>query len=96
MDINDWDMGQNVYLSQLVENVNNVGGVLNIIDLRVYNNVGGGKYSINTIAQPLLDETTGQIDLMGQYTLFGQSNAMFEIKYAEKDIRVRIKESGEI
>ena len=38
-DINKWDMGDNIYLSQLVENINNVAGVLNVTDLRVYNKV---------------------------------------------------------
>ena len=52
MDINKWDMGDNIYLSQLIENINNVGQVLNVIDLRVYNKVGGEKYSVNEIAQP--------------------------------------------
>lgn len=31
MDINKWDMGDNIYLSDLVENINNVAGVLNVI-----------------------------------------------------------------
>ena len=91
MDINKWDMGDNIYLSQLIENINNVGQVLNVIDLRVYNKVGGEKYSINEIAQPYLDEDTRQIDLLGLYTLFGEPNAMFEVKFPNQDIKVRIK-----
>ncbi len=91
MDINKWDMGDNIYLSQLIENINNVGQVLNVIDLRVYNKVGGEKYSVNEIAQPYLDEDTKQIDLLGLYTLFGEPNAMFEIKFPNQDIKVRIK-----
>lgn len=93
-DINKWDMGDNIYLSQLVENINNVGGVLNVTDLRVYNKVNeNGKYSLNEIAQPYIDETTRQIDLLGKYTLFGQPNAMFEIKYPNNDIKVTISTS---
>jgi hypothetical protein len=93
-DINKWDMGDNVYISQLVENINNVAGVLNVTDLRVYNKVNeGGKYSLNEIAQPYIDETTRQIDLLGRYTLFGQPNAMFEVKYPNKDIKVTISTS---
>ena len=93
-DINKWDMGDNIYLSQLVENINNVGGVLNVTDLRVYNKVNeNGKYSLNEIAQPYIDETTRQIDLLGRYTLFGQPNAMFEIKYPNNDIKVTISTS---
>jgi len=94
LDINKWDMGDNVYLSQLIENINNVAGVLNVTDLRVYNKVNDdGQYSYNQIAQPLLDEATGQIDLLGKYTLFGTPNAMFEIKYPNKDIKVSISTS---
>jgi len=93
-DINKWDMGDNIYISQLIENINNVGGVLNVTDLRVYNKVNeNGKYSLNEIAQPYIDDTTRQIDLLGKYTLFGQPNAMFEIKYPNKDIKVTISTS---
>tara|TARA_R110002126_G_scaffold88759_5_gene212563 strand:+ start:6760 stop:8583 length:1824 start_codon:yes stop_codon:yes gene_type:complete len=91
MDINSWDMGDNIYLAQLIENVNNVGGVLNVIDLRVYNKVAGSKYSVNEIAQPYIDEDTRQIDLLSLYTLFGEQNAMFEVKYPNSDIKIRIK-----
>jgi hypothetical protein len=91
MDINKWDMGDNIYLSQLIENINNVGQVLNVIDLRVYNKVGGENYSVNEIAQPYLDEETRQIDLLGLYTLFGESNSMFEVKFPNQDIKIRIK-----
>ena len=34
-------MGENVYLSQLVEDINNVPGVFNVTDLQVFNKVGG-------------------------------------------------------
>ena len=91
MDINKWFMGDNIYLAQLIENINNVGGVLNVVDLRVYNKVADGKYSVNEIAQPYIDADTRQIDLLGQYTLFGQPNAMFEVKLPSKDIKIRIK-----
>mgnify|MGYP003135529026 FL=1 len=91
MDINKWDMGDNIYLSQLIENINNVPGVLNVTDLRVYNKVNeNGKYSLNEIAQPLLDTATRQIDLLGKYTLFGVPNGMFEVKYPNKDIKISI------
>lgn len=91
MDINKWFMGDNIYLAQLIENINNVGGVLNVVDLRVFNKVGEGKYSVNEIAQPYIDEDTRQIDLLGEYTLFGQPDAMFEVKLPSKDIKIRIK-----
>jgi hypothetical protein len=93
-DINKWDMGDNIYISQLVENINNVAGVLNVTDLRVFNKVNeNGKYSLNEISQPYIDDETRQIDLLGRYTLFGSPNAMFEVKFPNKDIKVTISTS---
>lgn len=90
-DINKWGMGDNIYLAQLIEQINNVPGVLNVIDLRVYNKVGQGKYSSNEVPQPYIDDATRQIDLLGEYTLFGDPIGMFEIKYPSTDIKVRVK-----
>ena len=90
-EINKWGMGDNIYLTQLSEQINNVTGVLNIVDLRVYNKVGEGKYSPNEIPQPYIDNQTRQIDLLGEYTLFGDPIGMFEIKYPEFDIKIRVK-----
>jgi len=92
MDINNQEMGINVYMSQLIEKVNNVGGVLNVIDMRVYNRVGG-QYSLNETSQAYAIgfEDKRQIDISGEYTLFGEPNTMYEIKYPDKDIRVRVK-----
>jgi hypothetical protein len=91
MDINKYDMGDNIYLSPLIETINNVGGVLNVIDIRVYNKVGLGKYSLNEISQPYLDTESRQIDISADYTLFGEPNAMFEVKFPTSDILVRVK-----
>lgn len=90
-DINKWGMGENIYMAQLIELVNNVPGVLNVTDLRIYNKVGQGKYSSNEIPQPYIDEATRQIDLLGDYTLFGDPVGMFEIKFPDTDIKVRVK-----
>ena len=89
-DVNKLQMGDNIYLSQLIETINNVGGVLNVIELRAYNKVGGS-YSINEISQPYLDNDTRQIDISSNYTLFGDANSMFEIKYPNTDITVRVR-----
>lgn len=91
MDINNFQMGDNIYISPLIETINNVGGVLNVLEIRVYNKVGQGLYSVNEISQPYLDETTRQIDLTDDYTLFGEPTTMFEIKIPAKDIICRVK-----
>jgi hypothetical protein len=90
MNINNFDMGENIYLSNLLENVNNVAGVLNVIDMRVYNLVGG-RYSLNEISQPYIDTATRQIDISDNYTLFGEPTTMFEIKFPSTDIIVRVR-----
>ena len=90
MDINNFDMGENIYLSNLIETINNVAGVLNVIDLRVYGLVGGN-YSINEISQPYIDSVTKQIDITDNYTLFGDPTTMFEVKYPNTDIFCRVK-----
>jgi len=90
-DINKFEMGENIYVSPLIETINNIGGVLNIIDIRFYNKVGGGQYSLNEISQAYFDTTTRQID-MPDATLFGEPTTMFEIKYPTKDILVRAKQ----
>lgn len=91
LDINNQQMGVNIYFSQLLELINNVSGVLNVIDLRVYNQVGKGTYSLNKTSQPYVDETTKQINLLGEYTLYGESDTMFEILNPNKDIKIRVK-----
>ncbi len=91
MDINKFQMGENVYISNLIETINNVGGVINVIDLRVYNKVGEGKYSLNEISQPYIDSSTREIDISQDYTLFGEPTSLFEIKYPSTDITVRVK-----
>ncbi len=90
-DINKFEMGQNIYISPLIETVNNIGGVLNVIQLRLFNKVGGGLYSLNEISQPYLYEDTRQIDIEDM-TLYGDPISMFEIKYPNKDISVRVRQ----
>lgn len=90
MDINKHHMGENIYMAPLLEAINNVNGVLNVIDIRVFNKVAGN-YSTNEIAQPYIDDETRQIDLLGEFRLFGEPTSMFEIKLPEKDITVRVK-----
>ena len=91
-DINKWGMGEHIYMGQLLEKISGVKGVINVIDLKVFNKVGGELgYSSSEIPQAYLDESTRQIDLLGDYVLYGDPTGMFEIRYPEKDILVRVK-----
>lgn len=90
-DINKWNMGDDIYLAQLVETINNIGGVLNVVEIRAYNKVGGADYSSNQISQAYIDDDTRQIDLLGENKIYGEPNGMFEIKKPDVDIKVRVK-----
>jgi hypothetical protein len=90
MDINNFEMGETIYLSQLIENINNVGGVLNVIDLKIFNKVGGN-YSVNEISQPLVDSETREVNISQNYALIGDPVSLFEIKNPSIDIRCRVR-----
>lgn len=92
-DVNKWDMGDSIFLGQLVESINSVGGVLNMTNIKVFNEVGGD-YSLNEIGQPYVDNVTREINLTDDYTLLGENKSMFEIKYPEKDIKIRVKSAS--
>jgi hypothetical protein len=102
-DVNQWDMGDSIYLGKLTESITNVGGVINVTEIRVFNEIGGN-YSVNEISQPYIQDIdtssnvntnlTRQIDLTEDYALFGQNKSMFEIKYPSKDIRIRVKSAS--
>ena len=76
-------------LNNLFNKIMDVEGVNNIIDLKIFNKVGGD-YSINPIEQEILNETTGEIKIINN-TIYSTQDSMFEIKYPEKDIRVFLK-----
>ncbi len=89
--VNKWDMGDNIYISQLIENVNNVGGVLNVIDFKIFNK-NGGRYSSNVTSQEIVDLVTFEINLTEDFALFAEYDSMFQVRFPETDIRVRVKE----
>ena len=99
MDINKWEMGQNIYIGQLIEKINNINGVLNVTDIGVINKVDGGKYSGNEVIQPYSDAVnvsaedtdTRLINILPDYTLYGDPVGIYEVKYPEIDIKVRVK-----
>lgn len=104
MDINKHVLGEDIYVSDIEKEISKLDGVLNLIDLRVYNEFGSD-YSSTRISQETVDVTDTypqalsnddsrqtEIDLdASDYILNSESDEMFEIKYPDKDIRVRVK-----
>ncbi|MFW6219453.1 MAG: hypothetical protein ACOC33_01165 [bacterium] len=89
MNINDNEMDTNIYLTTLENQISQVNGVINVLDVRVYNKVGG-QYSNNVISQEIFNAGTGQINTINN-TIYSTKDSMFEIKYPEKDIQVYLR-----
>ncbi|MFW6243380.1 MAG: hypothetical protein ACOC2W_04405, partial [bacterium] len=88
-DVDSKNMNEDILLTPLNNRIMDINGVNNILDLRVFNKVGGN-YSINPIEQEIIDEQTGEIKIIDN-TIYSNKDSMFEIKYPEKDIRVFLK-----
>jgi hypothetical protein len=82
-------MGQNVYVSDLRQIIQNQNGVISITDLQFFNQVGG-QYSSSQTSQRYSDSATRQIELVDD-TLFAEPSQTYQIRYPNKDINVRVK-----
>jgi hypothetical protein len=97
--IDNWDMGQHIYISQITDILREVPGVINVTDIRTYN-LDGGNYSSTLISQAngfteFLNAdsiNTGtrrtQINYLDN-TIYSSPLSMFEVRFPEVDIKVR-------
>jgi hypothetical protein len=95
-DIDKWQMNQHIYVSQLTDILRDVPGVINVVDVRFYN-LEGGPYS-STLSSQARGNVTQDISL-GVYkteieyidnTIYSTPLSMFEVRYPEKDIKIRV------
>ena len=93
LDINSHEMNQDLFLSKLENKIGGANGVINVIDIKVFNKVGD-QYSNNTIAQAITNTSTGEIKIENN-TIYSTRDSMFEIKYPEKDIKVLLRKNVE-
>jgi len=82
-------MGDPLFVGDLMREIGNVIGVINIIDIRVFNKIGG-KYSISEVSQSYVDDTTKEIS-QSDMIIFMKSNQIFQLRYPENDIKIRVK-----
>lgn len=83
------EMGENVNISEIRSLIQSENGVISISDISVFNNVGG-LYSSSETSQRYLNPSTKQIELIDD-TIFAQPSQIYQIKYPEKDIKIRVK-----
>jgi len=93
--LDKWQLNQHIYISQVVDVLREVPGVVNVVDVRFYN-LEGGPYSNTVIAQ-----ATGQRESIlntGVYrtkiepvsnTIFSTPISIFEVRYTDVDLRIR-------
>jgi len=91
LDINNHEMNQDIFLTQLENKISDANGVINVIGIKVFNKVGN-QYSSNTIAQGITNTSTGEIKIENN-TIYSTPDSMFEIKYPEKDIKVLLRKN---
>ena len=80
-------MGDSIYVGEIIKLVNEVNGVYNINKVSLFNPIGGN-YSINRISQPLINTDTREINLLDQNILFTDFDQIFEFKF-NNDIVVK-------
>lgn len=94
MGINKHQMGEDIFIGDLEKEISKIDGVINLTDMRVFNEYGTGYSGTRTSQTIMEEETEGQseIDLeANDYILNSEPDEMFELKYPESDIRLRIK-----
>lgn len=93
-DITTWQMNQNLYASNIITKINEVSGVMNVSDLRIYN-IYGGNYSSTLSAQATgnmnnVSAGTNRIEVeLINNTLFSSPTAIIEVRYPNVDIKIR-------
>ncbi len=85
-------MGDPLFIGDLIKEIGNNNGVINVIDVRVFNKVGGD-YSSAEVSQSYKNTTTKEI-LQSDMTIYMKSNQIFQIRFPKTDIKVRLKTLG--
>jgi hypothetical protein len=107
MDINNREMGDDVFVGDIEKEISKIDGVENLIELRVYN-VYNNEYSTTRTTQQIVSysecvnseevdmgnsENRDRIDLKASdKMLFCENDTMLEIKYPSKDIICQVKQ----
>ena len=108
MDVDKHQIGEDIYVGDIMKEIMKVEGVLNVFEIRIINKFGGD-YSLTRSTLPRYNEfvcdtddnpsdgydasDSFRIDIDAlDGILYSDSESMFEIKYKDRDIRVRCRE----
>jgi hypothetical protein len=84
------EMGQNVNVSEIRRIIQNISGVISLSDISIFNKTGG-EYSSSQTSQRYSNAATKQIELIDD-TIFAEPNQIYQIRFPNKDIKVRVKD----
>jgi hypothetical protein len=82
-------LGQNINTSDLNRIIQNENGVMSITSIQFFNNVGG-QYSSSETSMAYENSETREIKPVDG-TIFALPNQIYQIRFPNKDIRVRVK-----
>jgi len=85
-------MGDPLFVGDLMRQIGQISGVVNVIDVRVFNKIGG-QYSSSEVSMAYVDSTTKEI-AQSDMTIFMKSNQIFQVRFPNVDIKVRTKSLG--
>lgn len=103
MDVRRHNMGDDIFVGDIKKEISKVDGVINLIDLKIWNEFGEGYSSTQTSQEIVTDNECVSkgiearanaflIDLeASEDVLYSEGDTMLEIKYPETDIRIRCK-----
>lgn len=94
MDINKHLMGDDIFVGDIEKEISKVDGVLNLINMDVWNIHDGKDYSGTHTTQEIseVDGEKSKLDLeSSDGIIYSEGDTMLEIKYPERDITVRCK-----
>ena len=82
-------MGDPLFTGELLKEIGTTSGVVNVVEVRVFNKTGG-EYSQAEVSQSYRNVATKEIQ-QSDMTVFMKSNQIFQIRFPNKDIKVRVK-----
>ena len=82
------ELGQNVNVSELNKQIQDISGLNTLSEVKIYNKIGG-QYSSSETSQRYVDTTTKQIELINN-TIFAEPDQIYQIRFPNKDIKVRV------
>ena len=81
-------LGQNVNVSKLKSEIQNVEGVLSLTEIKFFNKVGG-EYSSDETSQSYVDDNTKEIGLINE-TIYALPTQIYQVRKPTVDITVQV------